>query len=342
MIPESTERTTDRDRCSGRIHIPISPVPSAPELPDATPLVRRVLERGQWETERAAFAERHDRVVRPHVERRSRHEPHPVADFLFEYYRFRPIRLSEWHPGTGVLLRDADPGTFDPRHGYVVWQDGVIQLPGPASIRPSSERFAEATRWMLNVLEATQARPPRFGCFGLHEWAMLYRTDAARHGSVPLRMSAAEVDRTVDTLGLRCSHFDAYRFFTEAAIPLNPGVLTRPLMAENEQPGCLHANMDVYRWAFKRSPWVGSDLVLDAFELALDIRHLDMASSPYDLAAWNIEPVPVETADGRSDFVRAQQDFHERAFAMRARLLVELRFLLEALHTSFAIAEPAS
>lgn len=318
-------------------------VQSAPDTP--TLPVRDELAAAEWRARREVFRERHDLLVRPHVERRSRHVAHPVADFLFEYYRFRPVRLSEWHPGVGVLLRGADPAEFDARQGYVAFEDGVVQIPGPASIRPSWSRFAEATRWMLDVLEATQERPPRLGCFGLHEWAMLYRTGDIRHGSVPLRLSTAEVDRTVDELGLRCSHFDAYRFFTEAALPLNPTELTRARMAENEQPGCLHANMDVYRWAFKRAPWVGSDLILDAFELALDIRHLDMASSPYDLGAWGIEPVPVENADGRTAFVRAQQEFHERAFRLRERLLSDLRFLmdaLETLHANFAIGDSAS
>jgi hypothetical protein len=294
---------------------------------------------------RHAFEKRHDVLVRPHVERRSRHEADPVADFLFEYYRFRPVRLSEWHPGVGVLLRGADPAQFDARHGYVAFDDGVVQLPGPASIRPSRQRFVEATRWMVDVLAATQDRPPRFGCFGLHEWAMLYRTDAVRHGTVPLRIEPDQIAATVDAQGLRCSHFDAFRFFTDAARPLNPGTLTRAGMAQQEQPGCLHANMDVYRWAFKRAPWVGSDLILDAFELALDIRHLDMASSPYDLRAWGIEPVPVEDAEGRAAFVRDQQDFHERAFGLRERLLTDLRCLMEAvetLHGSFAIGEPSS
>ena len=315
------------------------------ELPDAALTIRRVLERAEWEAARQAFVERHDSLVRPHVERRSRHESHPVADFLFEYYRFRPIRLSEWHPGVGILLREADPAQFDARQGYVAHEDGVIQWPGPESIRPSVARYAEATGWMLQVLEATQQRPARFGCFGMHEWAMLYKSTEVRHGSVPLRLPGAEIDAAVDEVGLRCSHFDAFRFFTEAARPLNPGTLSRSRMAENEQPGCLHANMGVYRWAFKRAPWVGSDLILDAFELALDIRHLDMASSPYDLSAWDIAPVPVETAEGRTSFVHAQQEFHARAQGLREQLLADLRTLmsgLESLHTSFAIDRGSS
>ena len=37
------------------------------------------------------------------------------------------------------------------------------------------------------ILRLTAARPGQFGCFGLHEWAMVYRQDAHRH-AVPLRL----------------------------------------------------------------------------------------------------------------------------------------------------------
>ena len=34
----------------------------------------------------------------------ARGEKHPVVDFLFEYYRFRPSWLKRWHPGPDVIL----------------------------------------------------------------------------------------------------------------------------------------------------------------------------------------------------------------------------------------------
>lgn len=67
----------------------------------------RVVTRGVWESERAAYLER----VRPWAEdrlrRASRGEKHPVYDFLFEYYSFRPAHLLRWTPGFGVLLEGA-------------------------------------------------------------------------------------------------------------------------------------------------------------------------------------------------------------------------------------------
>src|ERR671932_300638 len=42
---------------------------------------------------------------------------------------------------------------------------------------------------ITELLAATAGRAPRFGCFGLHEWAMVYRPDdgEVRHG-IPLRL----------------------------------------------------------------------------------------------------------------------------------------------------------
>ena len=39
-----------------------------------------------------------------------------------------------------------------------------------------------------------------------------------------------------------------------------------------EQPGCIHANMDLYRWAYTSMPWIGSDLLWDCFALATELR----------------------------------------------------------------------
>src|SRR5262245_25570805 len=40
----------------------------------------------------------------PHQERIARGEKHPVYDFLFTYYAFRPAWLRRWHPGPNVAL----------------------------------------------------------------------------------------------------------------------------------------------------------------------------------------------------------------------------------------------
>ena len=127
----------------------------------------------------------------------------------------------------------------------------------------------------------------------------------------------------VESLPLRCTHFDAYRFFTPPARPRNTTRLTRTGQVATEQPGCLHANMDLYRWAYKLAPFTPSELVADCFALAREIRAVDMRASPYDLEAIGYEPIRVETTAGRAEYARLQRDFAERAAALRDRLRSE-------------------
>ena len=79
--------------------------------------------------------------------------------------------------------------------------------------------------------------------------------------------------------------------------------------------------MDLYKWAYKFAPRAVSDLVADCFELARDVRELDMQASPYDLRALGYEPVPVETPEGRAEYAAAQRAFAERAAPLRAALI---------------------
>jgi hypothetical protein len=125
------------------------------------------------------------------------------------------------------------------------------------------------------------ARPPagpQLGCFGLHEWAMVYRADDVRH-PVPLRLGPSAPTAVVESMPLRCSHFDAFRF--SAAPPPRPGGPTRA-QPDTEQPGCLHANMDLYKWCYKLGPLVDSDCWSPAWSWPPPPAS-DMRASPYDL-----------------------------------------------------------
>jgi hypothetical protein len=175
--------------------------------------------------------------------------------------------------------------------------------------------------FIADLLRATASRPARFNCFGLHEWAMVYRAPSVRHSRVPLRLGAAGTDAVVESMPLRCSHFDAYRFFTAAAAPRNAQPLTRQTQVATEQPGCVHAGMDLYKWAFKLGPLIESNLVLDCLELAADARILDMRASPYDLRDLGFAPIAVELPAGRREYAVAQEAISERAAPLRARLL---------------------
>ncbi|WP_141276461.1 3-methyladenine DNA glycosylase [Pseudonocardia hydrocarbonoxydans] len=271
----------------------------------------RVFDEPTWRALAAAHRARVSAWTGPHRERRRRGEAHPVMDFLFTYYSLRPARLEQWDPGFGVALRGGEE-----RPGYVRDADAVRLDPAalPARLTGTAE-FVRA------LLEATASRAPRLGCFGLHEWAMVYRTDAPRHGAVPLRLGAAGTDAVVESLPVHCTHHDAYRFFTAAAAPRNAVTPTRDAQVAHEQPGCLHATMDLYKWAYKLSPATPSDLLADCFALAVDVRGLDMRASPYDLADLGYPPVRIETAAGRAEYARAQAAFAERAAPLRRRLV---------------------
>jgi len=106
-------------------------------------------------------------------------------------------------------------------------------------------------------------------------------------------------------------------------------VLTREDQPAHEQPGCLHAAMDLYKYAFWFSPFVDSDLVADAFELAREMRTIDMRSSPYDVGRYGLEPIRVETPEGRAEFAALARGCSRRAEGLRDRLLHRLEALTE-------------
>ncbi|BCI53448.1 hypothetical protein NIIDNTM18_27260 [Mycolicibacterium litorale] len=283
------------------------------------------LDESAWAQRAGAHRDRVDAFCAPHRERRRTGRAHPVWDFLFTYYSLRPRRLRWWHPGFGVVLTGAAARGYLGRTGYREVRGGVTVTAEHLRAR------ADTVGFVAGLLRATAARPARLNCFGLHEWAMVYRSPDTRHGAVPLRLGHAGTDAVVESMSLRCSHFDAYRFFTDAAVGRNAEPLSRERQVETEQPGCLHAAMDLYKWAYKLAPLVPSDLVMDGLELAADARLLDMRASPYDLREYGFEPIAVETPGGRADYVRAQQEIADRAAPLRATLTARCDALLTAL-----------
>ncbi|GLY67668.1 3-methyladenine DNA glycosylase [Amycolatopsis taiwanensis] len=284
-----------------------------------------MLDEESWRARERAHAERMRRWTLPYQQRRSRGEKHPVLDFLFQYYSFRPSHLQRWGPGPGVVLGGPGARKFLDRPGYREADGGVV-----VDESAFTDKRARTVSSILSLLEATASRRPRLNCFGLHEWAMVYRRPVAaiRHAQLPLRLGPTGTDAVVESLDIRCGHYDAFRFFTDAARPRNRLQPTRAAQPELEQPGCLHANMDLYRAAYKLDPFVPAELVGDCFELAADIRELDMRASPYDLAALGYPPVAIETAHGRAEYARAQAEFTRRAAPLRARLISHCRLLL--------------
>jgi hypothetical protein len=283
--------------------------------------LKAVLDESVWTERERRHAERVDRFVGPHLLRARRGEAHPVWDFLFSYYSLKPRQLRRWHPGYGVALDGASADRYRERSGYGTLGSAVTVTHEHLLAR------IETVEFIAHLLHATARRPARLNCFGLHEWAMVYRTADIRH-AVPLRLGAEATDAVVDSMPLRCSHFDAYRFFTEPAAPRNAEKLSRQSQVATEQPGCVHANMDLYKFCGKLGPLVESGLLMDCLDLAADARELDMRASPYDLTGYGFEPIAIETSAGRAEYVRAQQDVADRAAPLRATLADRCDLLL--------------
>jgi hypothetical protein len=279
-----------------------------------------VLDESVWRTRAAAHEARVDALVGDHLARRRDGVRHPVHDFLFTYYSLRPAQLRRWSPGFGVVCLTTPDGA----------SSGTRPAPPAEVTADDVAARRDLVAGIHALLAATAGRPANFGCFGMHEWAMVYRLDEdeTRHPAYPLRLGPAGTDDVVETHRIACSHFDAYRFFTAPARPLNtldPAAHDRPAF---EQPACLHAGMDLYKHAFRLSPLIASELVVDCFELARDIRVLDMRASPYDLSDLGYEPVRVETPEGKRAYAAAQREFAERSAPLRERLVEECDRLL--------------
>lgn len=273
------------------------------------------LSRDEWESRRATHRVRVGPLAEDRVARSGR--KHPVYDFLFEYYSFRPAHLLRWSPGVGVLLGGATLADCDWPHFFRECDGGVLL---------SQDAFPEKRlgylRWAIDYLQMVGEREPQFGCFGLHEWAMVYRTTDVRHTRVPLRIATDDV---VESIPLRCTHYDAFRFFTPAAAPRNRVQLSREVTIDYDQPGCVHVTMDLYKFAYKLAPWLPAEVVAEAFELAAAARELDMRASPYDLSELGFSPVRIETKDGREEYVTAQRELTRRAEPVRAKVLAAYR-----------------
>lgn len=283
----------------------------------------------EWHPPAAAHRARVRRWTAPHLHRREARQRHPVEDFLFEYYSFSPAKLERWHPGLGHVL--TGPGSSD----YAQLADYRTLGGGTGADPERLRRRREGLVRTRDLLVLTKARDARTNCFGLHEWAMVYRSrpEDIRHPAYPLRLGHDGTDSVVESHQIRCTHYDAFRFFTSPARPRNETEPTRATQPDSEQPGCLHANMDLYRAAYKFSPFVCSELVADAFELARDIRELDMRASPYDLSELGYRAVQIETPAGKAEYVAAQRNFAARAAALRSRLIDELDALLVRLRS---------
>lgn len=280
-----------------------------------------MLPRPEWQDLQRAHAARVVALATAFIDRRSRGTTHPVHDFLFTYYNFSPSKLIRWLPALGQGIEVIEE---DLQNQPWLAAEPMRHVPGQSHLdaRLLPAKVRDLATWVHSLCEAVMQRPPRLRCYGLHEWAMVYRQprEQVRHQGHELRLSPESLAAFVESQTVCCSHYDAFRFFTAEARPLNVFQPVLETRIEMEQGGCLHTNMDLYKWAAKLWPWIGSDLVGECFELACQGRDLDMRASPYDLQHLGYEPLLIETPEGRAQYEREQRQLAEKAAPLRQRL----------------------
>lgn len=285
--------------------------------------IHQCLPVADWQARQKQHLQEMNEIVEPYLKKKQHQHKDPVLDFLFEYYAFRPSHLKRWTPGLGVLLKEADRQSAPPVSELSITSGGAFLNPKDF---PDNRKLA--ARWILNLLQSSLEKDPSFGCFGMHEWAMVYKSDNVRHNQLPLRMEPKELAEFVESRPLLCTHFDAFRFFTDPAKPMNKFDLSRQHFEQTEQAGCLHTNMDLYKWAFKLFPWISSNSIRKAFSLAVDTRRMDMKASPYDLRDHGLEPIKIETKEGRLQYAEMQKEIYRRSVPVREQLIEEYRQLV--------------
>ncbi|MFM7606931.1 MAG: hypothetical protein ACKO8Z_17250, partial [Prosthecobacter sp.] len=277
--------------------------------------------REEWKARQTAHLGRVKLLADRFAQRRSHGAKHPVEDFLFTYYNLSPAKLKEWVPPLGVTLEVSEEDWLECpwlASECFVRQNGSVWL-DPRRLTGPKRQLAD---WVRELCQRVLERPARFRCLGLHEWAMVYQQpiEEVRHQGCELRLPASEIASLVESQALCCTHYDAFRFFTPSARPLNafqPSLETR---LEMEQGGCLHTNMDLYKWSSKLLPWCGSDLVGECFVIAWAARQLDMRASPYELRSLGYEPIFIEAAEGRAEYEIIQKAIAADSEPLRRQL----------------------
>jgi len=289
------------------------------------------MNRNEWRAKVLSHASLVGKLADAFVNRRSRQLKHPVHDFLFTYYTFSPQKLKQWVPrfNESLVFSEEDfleaPWLKDKR--FRIKDDSLH-----ADLEAMGPHVKRLLSFVKQLCTNIVARPRHMGCYGLHEWAMVYKVLHAdvRHQGYPLRLSLEEISDFIKTQTLSCTHYDAYRFFSPEATSRNTCKPTLDLRLQHEQGGCLHANMDLYKWGAELWPWIGSDFIAKAFLLAVELRELDMRASPYDLESEGYPPIYIETAAGRLQYQQEQHRFAMVASCLRQELLAFCNMLESA------------
>lgn len=274
-----------------------------------------------------------------HVARRKAGKRNALEDFLWEYYPLRPNRFATWYPGfadgepqvllapsaadfDGDLTQLAQAQAQFERRLTLPWHSEIntAEGRGVTVVDEYLDHRYNGLRHLTQLQRILTKREAVFGCLGWHEWAMVYKADETRH-PLPLRLGKQRTDELVEQAHIRCTHFDAFRFFTPEATSLNHVQPSWESVPENEQPGCIHVTMDLLRACIQLGPMVPGELMIDAFDLALRARTIDMQASPYDCSSLGLPAIEIETQAGKAQYIEAQRELAQAAKPLRHRLL---------------------
>jgi hypothetical protein len=277
----------------------------------------------EWKSLKNKYESQMEPWVEAFRQRRISRQKHPVHDFLFEYYQCKRRLIAEWHPPINVILIGDEAIKFLTDKSYTKQLNGIFL--DPTSI---SSKLLSSLNWIGRLIEAALARRSQHHCYGLHEWAMVYKSERIRHENTPLRLSPQKIEKVIESHSIYCTHYDAFRFFTESAKPINTIQPSHEDRRVNEQFGCVHFNMDLFKWCYKLHPWISSELLLECFQLAVKARELDMRASPYDLREYGYDPICIETSAGRAHYQEHQKHIGDAGRILASILLKESRKIL--------------
>ena len=287
---------------------------------------------------------------------------HPIYNFLHRYYRYSVEELYRYSPGYDTpmqvtedlyeaIRRRERQGGGEIKQAKKLVSSSIDLLSEKFLVALPENRVVYSKKafqdtlasdgkygWVnvvqsYEILRKSSKRTAFLGCYGMHEWAMLYsgskksqeQSSRKRHQeALGLRVSQKVIDEVVESSGIRCTHFDAWRFFHPDAQPMNIyNPMSRSNQENHEQPGCIHANMDLFKYAFQLYPLVSSDLLRRCLALALKARNIDMRASPYDVSMYSgcEDTLAVETVDGKKKYVQEQEALAKEALPLRLELL---------------------
>ena len=270
-----------------------------------------------WRALEAAHAARVDDATAAHRERRADGRDPPGRGLPLPLLQQLPRAPAPLAPRRG--RRPAGCRAPPPRD-----VDALPRGRGRASSSTSPRSSPLAARPCPSCEPAVRHRRPArrsSGCFGLHEWAMVHGipADDVRHAGWPLRLGSAGTDAVVERHGIRCSHFDAYRFFTDSARPRNA------LRPTRERPG----RDGAARLPARRDGRLQVGVQADArgaerprrrrcFDLAREIRVLDMRGLALRPARARLRAgADRDRPRARPPTSSAQRAFAERSNALR-------------------------